>query len=123
MRSRWKGLFIHTILYKFIKSQKSEFGRSWLNQKINIRSSCLVNRLKKKALYIYDGSTLLRIKIFVPKPENIKLGQFTYNRIFPRHSLRTEERRITKRLLDVHKGLEKSKKKRRAVWKRFKASF
>jgi hypothetical protein len=119
MRSPWKGLYVHVILYKFIKSEYVDFGPTWLNQKINLRSSSLINSLKKKALYIHDGLILVRIKIFSVKLEPIKLGQFTYNRKVPWHSLYNKARIDANKLVLIQKGIIKKIKQRKAIWKKF----
>jgi hypothetical protein len=71
--------------------------------------------LKNKALYLHDGKSMVRIKVFVPKPENIKLGQFTYNRPISLYSMNTPEKISIKRLLDIHKGIEKKKRKKKLM--------
>jgi len=120
MRSRWKGIYLHKILYKFIKLNHEEFGSSWLSQKINLRSSVFVTRLKRKNFFIHDGFMLIRLKIFTLRLKNIKIGQFTYNRKFPRHSIYDDIRRRTNRLIMLHKGVIRSKRRKKSSWKKFK---
>jgi len=119
MRSRWKGLYVHVILYKFIKSQQIDFGPAWLSQKINLRSSTLIDSLKKKALFIHDGLILVRIKVFSTELKNLKLGQFTYNRKLPRHALYDRARIDANKLILIQRGVIKKAKRRRAIWKKF----
>jgi len=118
MRSPWKPLYIHTILYRFLKSDQPEYGISWLNQKLNLRSSVITTSLKNKSFFLHDGMKFIRMKLTTLQLLNIKLGQFTINRKFPKHSLYSVERIKAHRLILIHKGVIKSKRKR-AIWKKY----
>jgi hypothetical protein len=66
-------------------------------------------------LYIHDGLILVRIKIFSVELEPVKLGQFTYNRKVPWHSLYSKARIDANKLVLIQKGMIKEIKQRKAI--------
>jgi ribosomal protein S19 len=118
-RSKWKGLFIHTLLYKFANTKYKNFGPTWLNQKINLRSSIYVKKLVRRSLPIHNGETHYEFKSYDPNYIGLKLGQLTYNRYLPPHSLINTARIQGNRKILMQRGKVKTKV-RRSTWKIYK---
>jgi len=83
-----------------------------LIQKANLRNSVYIKKFISRSLFIHNGLSLINFKSYNYDCIGIKIGQFTYNRLLPKHSYINIQRVISNRKILIQRNKVKSRYRR-----------
>jgi len=92
MRSKWKGLFLDDVLFKFLRSKDPVLSQKWLLRSPCIRASTFVPDFLDRSIVIHTGKATVQ-KQFKRQYIGVKFGQLAISKQTPVHKSETKLKR------------------------------